>query len=116
MAGLELSLLGGLHVRLEGSAVTGFDIDKTRALLVYICVESGRPYSRETLAGLLWPELPEDAARRNLRNSLYKLRQALGDGDDTSALLQVNTQTVQLNPTADYSLDAAEFSSLIAEC
>src|SRR5947209_18678113 len=125
MPRLEISLLGGFHASVDGSPVSGFDTDKTRALLVYIVVEASRTHSRETLAGLLWPELPEDAARRNLRNSLFKLRQALGDEGAKSAheepplqpgFLLVTPQTVQLDSAADYRLDVAEFSSLIAAC
>lgn len=79
MARLTLALLGGFHAAVEGVSVAGFDTDKTRALLAYLGVEAARPHAREALAGLLWPELPEDAARRKLRNSLFKLRQALGE-------------------------------------
>src|SRR5690348_12332921 len=81
---LQISLLGGFHASVDASPLTGFDTDKTRALLVYVCVESSRAHSRETLAGLLWPEIPDDAARRNLRNSLFKLRQALGSASSES--------------------------------
>src|SRR6476659_6414214 len=113
MPRLELSLLGGFHTSVDGSPVTGFDTDKTRALLVYVCVESTRPHWREALAGLLWPELPEDAARRNLRNSLFKLRQALGEDAGLPGFLHISQQTVQLDSAADFRLDVAEFTRLI---
>jgi DNA-binding SARP family transcriptional activator len=117
MARLELSLLGGFRASVDGSPITGFDTDKTRALLVYVCVEASHPHGREALAGLLWPELPEEAARRNLRNSLFKLRQAIGDeGAGQAPLLHVTPQTVQLDPNADYWLDLAEFTNLVAAC
>src|SRR4051794_38973695 len=116
MARLTLSLLGGFVVAVDGVPVAGFDTDKTRALLAYLAVEAARPHSREALAGLLWSELPEDAARRNLRNSLYKLRQVLGEEAGSPGFLLVTPQTVQLDPAADYRLDAAEFTALIAEC
>ena len=35
------------------------------------------PHRREVLAGLLWPEFPERAARSSLRNALANLRQSL---------------------------------------
>ena len=54
MARLEMSLLGGFHALVDGSPVSGFDTDKTRALLVYVVVEASRAHSREGLAGLLW--------------------------------------------------------------
>src|SRR5436190_242902 len=116
MPRLELTLLGGFHAYVDGSPVTGFDTDKTRALLVYVAMEPARAHSRELLAGLLWPELADDAARRNLRNSLFKLRQALGEQDGSPGFLIVTPQTVQLDPASDYRCDAAEFSRLIAAC
>src|SRR3954454_14757429 len=105
MARLELSLLGGFHASVDGTPVPGFDTDKTRALLVYVSVESSRAHSRETLAGLLWPDLPDEAARRNLRNSLFKLRQALGEEEGSPGLLHVTQQTVRLDPKADVRID-----------
>ena len=76
MAHLTLSLLGGFHAAMDGMPVPGFDTDKTRALLAYLAMEAAHAHGREALAGLLWPELPDEAARRNLRNALFKLRQA----------------------------------------
>src|SRR3954452_5778774 len=119
MARLELSLLGGFHASVDNSPVAGFDTDKTRALLVYISVESSRAHSRETLAGLLWPEIPDDAARRKLRNSLFKLRQALGEDEASPRVpgfLHITSQAVQVEPSAGLRLDSAEFSALIAAC
>jgi hypothetical protein len=89
MVRLELSLLGGFHAQVDGSPAVGLDTDKTRALLVYLSVESSRAHTRDALAGLLWPDLPDDAARRNLRNSLFKLRQVLGEEEGGSGLLRI---------------------------
>ena len=72
MARLALSLLGGFRVLLDGEPVTTFAYDKVRALLAYLAVESNRrrpdpvAHRRESLAGLLWPDWPERAARTNL--------------------------------------------------
>ena len=67
MAGLSLSLLGAVQVSLDRAAVTAFDSDKVRALLIYLAVEAQQPHRRETLVGLLWPESTEVAARRSLQ-------------------------------------------------
>src|SRR5438034_10211027 len=77
MSRLELSLLGAFRAELDGSPVSDFGTDKNRALLAYVCVEASRAHRRDALAGLLWPEQPEEASRRNLRQALYKLRQLL---------------------------------------
>src|SRR3954465_12160785 len=116
MPRLSISLLGQFQATIDSAPVTGFDTDKTRALLAYLAIEAARPHSREALAALLWPELPEDAARRNLRNSVFKLRQALGEDDGGAGLLRVDTRTVQIDPAAGVQVDAAIFAALIAAC
>ena len=116
MARLSVSLLGTLRVVRDGSLVSNFDTDKTRALLAYVCAESARAHQRDTLAGLLWPEQPEEAARRSLRQALYKLRQILGEEEGSSGFLLVTTQSVQIDPSSDYELDVAMFIDLIAAC
>src|SRR4051812_35797684 len=106
MAQLELTLLGGFRASVNGSPVTGFDTDKTRALLAYVATETARPHTREALAGLLWPDLADEAARRNLRNSLFKLRQALGEEEGSPGFLLITTPSVQLDPAGHYAVDA----------
>ena len=49
--------------------VTGFIYNKALALLAYLAV-TGRPHSRDALAGLLWGEMPDAAAKANLRKIL----------------------------------------------
>ena len=115
MAGLELSLFGSFHVSVNGSPVTAFDTDKARALLIYLSVEFSRPHARETLAALLWPDVPDEAALRNLRHSLFKLRQTLGLEGDPPAFLHITPQTVQIDP-AQCRLDCALFGDLITAC
>ena len=79
---LHLRLLGDCQITFDQ---TGFDqarvdlpLAKARALLAYLAV-SGRVEPRGALVDLLWSELGEADARRNLRVVLTQLRQALGD-------------------------------------
>ena len=67
MTRLSLALLGPMQITLGGRPVGGFTYNKARALLAYLAVETGRPHQRDALATLLWPDLPDDAARHNLR-------------------------------------------------
>ncbi len=115
MAALSLALLGSLHVTIGGRAAR-FESDKARALLAYLCVEAGRPHRRETLMGLLWPESPEDTARRNLRQALYTLRQAIGDHSAATPYLLISRDEIQFNTASDYSLDIATFDALLLTC
>jgi DNA-binding SARP family transcriptional activator len=89
--------------------------------LAYLVVESEGPHHREKLAGLLWPDWPERAARNNLRHALAVLRKALRDrtpppdGEASPPWLHVTRQTVQFNAASDHSLDVADFERQIAD-
>lgn len=116
MTHLTLSLLGPLHMALDGQPVHGFAYAKARALLAYLAVESQREHSREALVGLLWPDLPEEAARSNLRQALSSLRQVLGDGAAPPPFLHVTRDSIQFNAASSHSLDVTAFTQHLAAC
>src|SRR5437764_9755294 len=108
MAQSSIQVLGSFQVQQHGSTVTHFRGDKVRALLAYLAVEADRPHPRSALAGLLWPERPEEQALRNLSQALARLRHALADGEDP---LLVTRQTVQWREGAA-TVDVADFLRL----
>ena len=116
MVCLSIHTLGAFHVTLDGEPVTAFESNKVRALLVYLAAEANRPHSRDTLIGFLWPDQPEQAARRNLSQALFNLRQAIGDEKADPLFLSVTRQTVQFNCNSNHWLDVAEFEKQVAEC
>lgn len=97
---LTIESLGGLRLTLGGKPLEV--PHKARALLCYLAM-SHRPHAREALAGLLWSELPEEAARANLRTLLPKLRRTLGTH------LNIERDTVAFNHAAPYRLDVEGF-------
>ena len=113
MARLTLTLFGSMRVTLDGSPVTTFESDKARALLAYLAIESRQPLSRETLAGLLWPEQPESRARHSLRQALYNLRRALKDQKVQPGVLSSTRDTIQFNRDSDCWLDVEAFDRLV---
>ena len=112
MARLSIWLLGPFKAELEGEALNGFRSDKVRALLSYLAVEVHRPWGRSTLAGLLWPDFPEQAALSNLRNALSNLRRVLGDSSAQPPFLRISPDTIQFNPDGDTWLDVNAFLEL----
>ncbi|MBN1658803.1 MAG: AAA family ATPase [Anaerolineae bacterium] len=114
MPHLSLCVLGPFQAELDGVPITALKSNKVRALLAYLAVEHDRPHARESLAGLLWPELPESAALANLRDALSNLRLLLQDRDAPEPLILVTAGTLQLNPAADCWVDAAAFANLVA--
>jgi DNA-binding SARP family transcriptional activator len=72
MSALALTLLGRPQIRLDGQLTT---LASNKALgLLYYLAATGQVHSRQMLAGLFWSDLPEEAARRNLRVELNRLR------------------------------------------
>ncbi|HEU4743175.1 MAG TPA: tetratricopeptide repeat protein [Meiothermus sp.] len=71
----SLELLGVARLIREGVALEPLE-RKTAALFAYLALEGPTPRSK--IAGLLWPEVDEEKARRNLRQRLHRLKDALG--------------------------------------
>jgi predicted ATPase/DNA-binding SARP family transcriptional activator len=121
MSWLMLSLLGPFQLTLDGKSVKAPMGTKTQALLAYLAAEADRPQRREVLAGLLWPDQPDEAARHSLRQALHQLRQALHQvrpaiGVETPRFLLITAQTIQFNRDGDCSVDVAEFMALFDRC
>ena len=116
MRHLTLSFFGTFEVRLNDEPLTNFRSAKVEALLAYLVLNAHFVHRRDVLAALLWPDEPEIVAKRNLRQSLFRLRKVLGDVDtrETPCLLTTRS-TVQFNDASSYSLDAAKFLDALAE-
>lgn len=117
MPRLDLTLFGGFAASVSGESITQFRTDKMRALLAYLAMNAERPFRRELLATLLWPDWSDEAARRNLRQTLHRLRQMLDKlaPDMGADLFTTTRQTVQLNGTA-VSLGVTQFQQHLQAC
>jgi predicted ATPase/DNA-binding SARP family transcriptional activator len=114
MPSLALSFLGAPLIALDQTPSTAPMTAKAQALLAYLAIEADRPHRREALAALFWPDLAQDAARNNLRQTLHQLRRALSEG--CPPLLLATAQTIQFNIGSDHWMDVSEFTMLIRTC
>lgn len=115
MSRLEVSLFGTFQVKLDDVSITNFRSVNTQGLLVYLMLQAERPFSRDTLATLFWPDVPDSTAKKNLRQTLYQLRQLLNDSDEPpQPFLLVSRQNIQWNPESNYSLDVQLFLADLA--
>lgn len=114
---LKLTLLGGVTAVTNDGPPLHFRTDKIRALLVYLALEGERPRQRQSLAALLWPEMPEQTALKNLRQSLHRLQQTLDKESPglNQALFTITRQTVQCDRTL-LEVDALNFQTLLVAC
>src|SRR5262245_4492186 len=113
MSQLDLYFLGPFHASLDGQPITLRHSTRIQALLAYLVLEADHPHRRERVAAHLWPDEPEVAANQNLRQSLFQLRQLLGESYENTpsaeTFLLVTRTTVQFNPASDYRLDVTRF-------
>jgi predicted ATPase/DNA-binding SARP family transcriptional activator len=118
LARLELFLLGSPVITLDGAPAEGFATQKARALLFYLTTESHhtQPHPRETLVGLLWPDMPDAAARANLRQALSNLREAIGDELAQPPFLSIRRESLQFKLDSPYGSDVAAFTDLLKAC
>ncbi len=119
MAHLDLSFFGALQAHLDGKPLVDLRSGRVQNLLAYLVLEATQPQPRTTLAALFWPDEPEAAAKQNLRQVLYQLRQQLGElaqsAPQDSPFLLIERDTVQFNPASDYTLDVATFQKHFAQ-
>jgi len=95
---IELTLLGLHAVRSsDGRELGALPAQPKRfALLAYLAISGGAGYHRrDSLAAMFWPEMDQFAARRALRNTLYHLREALGD----DVIVVRGNDAVSIDPT-----------------
>src|SRR5919199_6457542 len=104
---LRLELFGGFRIAEGPTPLSGFTYSKGKALLAVLAV-TGQPCGRETLAALLWSELPDSEARTNLRVVLSNLRQFL------APYLLITRETVSLNPQYRPWIDVVAFQQALA--
>ena len=115
MSELNISFLGSPLISRAQTGEITFPKRKALALFAYLAVKSDHPHSRESLMGLLWPELPTSAAQNNLRVTWSQVRKHLGEDQDGSDPYLVSTRLdLGFNPKSDHTLDVRLFLDLIA--
>ena len=71
-------------------------------MLAWLAVNPG-PHSRSRLAGLLRPDVPEESARKTLRDAVYELRRAFAPAEPVVA----TRESVELRAEVDLAAFAA---------
>ena len=103
---LEIRMLGSSEICLNGVPILGLSAAKSRALIFYLAV-TGSAHSREALAGLFWPQMPEADAKTNLRQTLAKTRKAL------PLHIEITRHQIALNPEAQLHVDTITFAESV---
>jgi predicted ATPase/DNA-binding SARP family transcriptional activator len=110
-APLAIRLFGPFELRLHGHPTPCLRSRKGQWLLALLTLRAGRDVERDWLAGTLWPDSPEAAARANLRSSLKELRRALGEQAPRLCSPTLRTLTLDL---AGIDVDVLAFDAALA--
>ena len=104
---LQLNLFGTVQLHLN-QAKLPLRRAKEQALLAYLAV-TRKAHSREILVDLLWSEMAEKQARRNLTATLAGLRKVIPD------FLIVDSTSISIDPNAPINVDFLECERLLME-
>ncbi len=107
MPNLSIYILGPPRFELDGSLVA-LPRRKATALLAYLAV-AGEPQRREIMASFFWPDSDQKRAYAYLRNTIWEINRTLGEG-----WLLSDRQSVGINPSANLTLDLADFHAQLA--
>lgn len=105
-------MLGPLQVTVGGETAE-FRTDAMRVLLAYLAAHQGTPQRRDTLAGLLSPDRPDQEALTYLRNRLTLLRKAIKDAEVARPWLELDRKQIALREGADIAVDVTHFDQLL---
>lgn len=92
-----LRLLGGVQLEREGVPLTGRGAQRRRLAVLSLLAATGpKGMSRERIAAILWPDMPDDRGRRQVTEAVYQLRRELGESaiEGTGEILRLNESEV----------------------
>jgi|GEM_PF-4436508 len=96
---IQIYLLGGLRVAVNGVEIPRFRTKKAASVLAYLAYHRRFPVSREILIDQFWPEDPPERARNSLNTALSSLRTQIGEmANLPEPFLRAERHTVELHP------------------
>jgi DNA-binding SARP family transcriptional activator len=107
---LEVRLLGGVEVILDGRRLRAFNSLRLQRFLALIALRREAQH-RSRLAFELWPDSDESQARTNLRKLLHDFRHSLPDTDE---FVEIDKETVRWIPTGPGAVDVLRFHDAMA--
>lgn len=109
-----LRLFGSPQLTVNGERLQTFRSSKGVALLAYLLLEPREPHPRSLLAALLWTELDDQTACRNLTQALRRLRRDLQDSRQ-SRYFVIDPTNIALSADAPLTCDVLQFRQLVEQ-
>ena len=111
---LQIRLLGQFDIRADGKRVV-ISSRAGQSLLAYLVLTAGTPHRREKLASLLWPDIPDENARKNLRQELWRIRKAITTQQSAPVeYIVADEYTILFEASAEFWLDVMQLERPLA--
>jgi DNA-binding SARP family transcriptional activator/predicted ATPase len=110
MSYLSLWLLGPVQILIDGQPAGNGLWSKGQALLAYLAMESDQSHRRDMLAGLLWPEKPNETALINLRQLLHQCQKVI---PCLSQVLKITPTSLHWTHSEYAWTDSFEFNQIL---
>jgi predicted ATPase len=116
-APVEIGLLGGFGLRVDGQAVPTetWRLRKARHVVALLALAPGHRRHRDEVAEALWPDRNIDSSLNNLHQALHIARRGMaGPGESGRSRVRVRDEWVALCPDEDLRVDVEEFEAAAA--
>ncbi|GAA2628240.1 hypothetical protein GCM10010307_17940 [Streptomyces vastus] len=117
MHGIQVRLFGEVSLHRGGEPLTA-PPGKALELLGYLLMHRDRIHTREVISELLWPDTEPGAARKYLRQTLWRLNTTMqdrsNDHGEAGELVVVDPHCIRINPAASCWLDVDAFEESYA--
>ena len=108
----DIKLLGPGQAYYDGKAITGFPGQQHCLLFYYLLLNRQIPHTREQVAAVFWGDDPSAVARKNLRNTLWRLSQSFRSvGASSEDLITIQEDWITFTKANTYRLDIDEFEA-----
>jgi DNA-binding SARP family transcriptional activator len=106
---LDIYCLGPFRVYRNDQVVENWSSRKGLAVFKYLVTHGHSPVAKDVLMDIFWPEADPEAARRNLHQAIYALRQTLKLDDQEIQYIQFENDCYHLNHQVEFWVDYKAF-------
>ena len=110
---LVVYCFGQFRVYLNEKYIENWLSKKGLSIFKYLTIQRQIPVPKEVLMDVFWPEADPEAARRNLHQAIYSLRQTLNVQNIDFQHILFENDSYFLNPTSKLWVDTDEFEKRI---
>ena len=106
---VQLQLFGKPSLKIDHKSIE-ISLKKSEAMLYYIAYE--KRVTRDELVSLIWSDIDQATAKKNLRNSLYRLKKDLS----FECFSSPNKHVIEIEPSLDIEIDIDQDDAGFLEC